>query len=68
MKTKTLKQLEQEFFDRLAEKLEKIFEKGELCSKCGRRLPCRSRVILFNAYANLFLRDLLKKVGKSKIK
>ena len=51
--------LEKEFFNQLADKLEEFFEKGELC-KCGKRLPCRSKALAFNAFANLIFRNLIK--------
>lgn len=60
---KTLKQFtkeekDEEFFSKLAEKLEELFEKGELC-KCGRRLPRRSNALAFNAFANIYHSELL---------
>jgi len=48
---------DKEFFDKLAEVLEREFIKGEKCS-CGRKLPCRSKAIVLNAFANLFFREL----------
>lgn len=50
-----------EFFNRLSEVLEEQFEKGELC-KCGKRLPCRSKALVLNAYANIIFRDILEVV------
>ena len=41
------------FFRELEEKLEEIFTKGEIC-ECGKRLPCRSKALTFNAYANMY--------------
>lgn len=52
--------IEKEFFRKLADKLEELFEKGELC-QCGKKLPCRSKVLSFNAYANIFLKEALTK-------
>lgn len=52
--------IEQEFFDKLAEKLEKIFPKNEKC-QCGKRLSYRSKAILFNTYANIIFREIVKK-------
>ena len=47
------------YFDKLANELEKLFSKGEKC-KCGKRLPCRSKALAFNAWANIYHEDLLK--------
>jgi hypothetical protein len=49
--------LEEQFFDNLKEILEEQFPKGERC-QCGRKLPCRSKAIVLNAYANLLFRKL----------
>lgn len=57
---KNQKQIEEEFFNKLAEVLEEEFPKGELC-QCGKRLPCRSRALVLNSYANLFFREFLEK-------
>ena len=46
------------FFEQLSEQLEELFPKGEKCER-GKKLPCRSKAILFNAYANLYLKELL---------
>ena len=45
--------IKQQFFNELSEVLEKEFPKGERCS-CGKKLPCRSKALVLNAYANLF--------------
>ena len=52
-----------EFFDELAEELEKDFPKGEKCPYCGNKAFARSRALLFNAYANIIFRQLLMKFG-----
>ena len=49
---------EEEFFQKLAEELEDLFPKGELC-ECGERLPCRSKALAFNGMANVFCREAL---------
>ena len=54
----TNEEIIKEFFNKLADKLEEHFEKGELC-QCGKRLPCRSKALSFNAYANLYLKEAL---------
>ena len=53
--------IQKEFFNKLAEKLEECFPKGELCSHCGKKSFARSRALSFNAFANLYFRELLKK-------
>ena len=47
-----------EYFNKLAEKLEELFPKGEKC-QCGRKLWCRSKSLSFNAFANIYLREAL---------
>ena len=51
--------IKQQFFDELSEVLEKEFPKGERCS-CGKRLPCRSKALVLNAYANIIFKDCIK--------
>ena len=55
-----LKKIENE----MAEKLEELFPKGERGS-CGERLPCRSRALVFNAYAVMAIRKAIKQVVES---
>ena len=55
-----IKKIEEE----LVEKLEELFPKGERCG-CGKRLPCRSRALVFNAYAVMAIRELVKQVVES---
>jgi len=55
--------IKKEFFNELAEKLEDLFEKGELCS-CGKKLPCRSKALSFNAYANIIFEKKLQEIEK----
>lgn len=50
----TNKSLEQEFFNRLAEKLEELFPKGE----CKERGPA----LVLNAEANVIFRDILSRL------
>ena len=57
---KTTEEIKKEFFNKLAEKLEDLFEKGEKC-ECGKRLPGRSKALSFNAYANIFFDEALTK-------
>ena len=52
---------EEEFFNRLAEILEEHFPKGEKCSYCGNKLPCRSKALVLNSYANIIFKELLQK-------
>lgn len=54
------KKLEEKFFNKLAKILEKEFPKYEEC-QCGKRLPCRSRALVLNAYANIFFKELKQK-------
>jgi len=54
--------MKKEFQTRLAEELEVLFPKGERCPKCGTKLPCRRRALMFNAYAVIYMRELLQKV------
>jgi len=54
---------DKKYFNQLAEKLEELFPKGEQC-ECGKRLPCRSKALAFNAYANIFHDDLKMKPDK----
>ena len=55
-----MRQIEKDFFNKLAEKLEELFPKGERC-QCGKKLPCRSKALAFNAFANIYLRTALQK-------
>ena len=56
---------EQEFFNKLAEVLEEYFPKGEKC-QCGKRLPCRSKALVLNAYANIYFREAIKILKEEK--
>ena len=60
------KEIKQRFFNKLAEKLEEIFEKGERC-ECGKKLPCRSKALSFNAFANIFADEMIKELQELKI-
>ena len=55
--------MKNKFFNQLAEKLEEIFPKGEKC-ECGKKLPCRSKALTFNAYANIYHEKILKELNK----
>ena len=51
------------FFNKLAEKLEELYPKGEVIGKSNPR----SRALVFNAYANLIFREILDKIdGRNK--
>ena len=52
--------IEEEFFNKLYEVLEKEFPKGEKC-KCGKKLSCRIRALMLNTYANLFFIEMKEK-------
>ncbi len=52
--------IEEEFFNKLYYVLEKKFPKGEKC-ECGKKLPCRSKAIVLNAYANIFFKEMKEK-------
>ena len=53
----TLTTEEKEFFNKLADKLEELFPKGEKC-QCGRKKDARSKALVFNAWANIVFREL----------
>ena len=50
--------IEKRYFNKLVERLEEQFEKGERCS-CGKRLEARSKSLVLNGYANLYLKEAL---------
>ena len=50
----------QEFFNKLADKLEELFPKGEKC-QCGRKKDARSKALVFNAWANIVFKELHNK-------
>lgn len=58
---------QKEYFDKLVEVLEKQFPKGEKC-QCGKRLPCRSRALVLNAYANIYLKEILSQEKQKWVK
>jgi len=47
---------DEEYFNKLRDKLDELFPKGECCS-CGKKLPCRSKAIVLNAYANIYHKE-----------
>lgn len=51
--------MKETYFDKLRERLEKLFPKGEHC-ECGKKLPCRSAAITFNAFANILHNEELE--------
>ncbi len=53
--------LKKEFWDKLVEVLEKEFPKGERC-KCDKKLPCRSKALVLNSYAYIYLEDALERI------
>ena len=55
---KEIRKLEEMFFNKLADKLEELFPKYEKC-QCGKRLKARSKALSFNAFANLYLKDVI---------
>lgn len=56
------KVLEQEFFDRLASKLEELFPKTNIDNPEVLSKGNRTTALVFNAYANLIFREILEKV------
>lgn len=62
----TDKKIEKEFFNKLAEELENHYPKGERC-ECGKRLSARSKALIFNAYANIYLKEALSAQKKETI-
>jgi len=63
----TKKELKKEYFDKLCKVLEEEFEKGEKC-QCGRKLPCRSKALVLNSYANIYLLEALKSQNQDLLK
>ncbi len=59
--------IEEEFFNKLYEVFEEMFPKGEKC-KCGKKLPCRSKALVLNTYANLFFKEMKEKWQEELIK
>jgi len=67
MPTKKENKIEQQFFNKLAEKLEEIFPKT---NQDHPEIPSegnRSGALAFNAYANIYLKDALKAQEKEVI-
>jgi len=61
------KKQDKKYFNLLAERLEELFEKGEKC-KCGKRLPCRSKALALNAWANIYHTDRIKETRQEILK
>ena len=61
------RKLEKKFYVRLAEKLDVLFPKAEKCS-CGIKLPCRSKALVFNAWANIYFKEFTTRITISKLK
>ena len=53
----------EEFYNKLAERLEEFFPKGEKC-ECGKKLPCRGKALVLNGYANIYLKEAIEKAKK----